>query len=214
MSRQLALVYFQSPNTILQSDVGQMLAQRRPRWANIHQTSGRSLILSGAVAIHRSRSLLSIYSPLGPLDVFTPIVGSGPQRKHHTVICCDDITPQVRNCPVMNQMLIRCGCRAGYNFKLVVTKTLWGKQFLTISPFQTVTPKINHNMVSLWSHADDPMLMSRWSRVADSGFSGFSVQINPKPWQRVFLYKPWRPKFFFRFEIIINVLVSFRFIWL
>ena len=33
--------------------------------------------------------------------------------------------------------------------------------------------------------------------------------------QELFLYKPWRPKGFFRFEIVINVLViSFRFIWI
>ena len=32
---------------------------------------------------------------------------------------------------------------------------------------------------------------------------------------KIFLYKPWRPKGFFQFEIIINVSVSsFRFIWI
>ena len=31
----------------------------------------------------------------------------------------------------------------------------------------------------------------------------------------IFLYKPWRPKDFIQFEIVINVLVSsFRFIWI
>ena len=32
---------------------------------------------------------------------------------------------------------------------------------------------------------------------------------------QICLYKPWGPKFFFKFEIIINILVSsFHFIWL
>ena len=41
-----------------------------------------------------------------------------------------------------------------------------------------------------------------------------SLHINPSS-AELFLFKPWEPKVFFQFEIIINILISsFWFIWI
>ena len=69
-----------------------------------------------------------------------------------------------------------------------------------------------------WDRSQSPpCLISRAKQIHSSTASERTTRQGwGKPYNSViFLYKPWRPKDFFQFEIIINVLVSsFCFIWI